>query len=143
MMKYTTLLLIIFLQFSCKTDSPKKKMQLSPVDAINATVITPELVDSLSTNRMDIISEIRKDVGYHCGIHINQNFLYFKITIDSNGKYSNIEVPESEGVDHVVIEECIKKYFLENDLDLGIIREMPESKYGAIPREKTYTLRVF
>ena len=141
-MKWTFLILSLICLIACKTDKtelPKK----SKIDIVNSTKITPELVDSLKKNRRDKLTDLRKNVGYHCGTNITDAFLYFKVKVDSNGKYSDIEVTEKEGLDHVTVQACIEKYLAENELDLGIIREMPDSKYGAIPRVKSYTLRVF
>ena len=140
-MKNLTLLVLLISFWACKNDPPAAKK--TNVEIINETTITPELVDSLANNRMEILTELRKNIGFQCNKTINQGFLYFKIKIDSNGAYSDIEVPPKDGLDHEPIEECIKNYMRDNPLDLGIIREMPDSKYGAIPRTKTYTLRVY
>jgi|GEM_PF-7081718 len=141
-MKYSFLFLVFCIFVACKNETASD-VKMSKVDIINNTTITPELVDSLSQNRIERLSDFRKDVGYHCGEGIIDAFLYFKIKIDSNGKYSEVEVPEKDGLNHVSVQECIIKYLEENNPDLGIIREMPDSKYGAVPRVKTYTLRVY
>jgi len=141
-MKYVFISFILFWCFACKTDQ-NTKQELSDVDVINNTTITEELVDSLKKNRIDKLTELRQNVGYHCGSGIADAFLYFKIKINSNGEYSDVEVTEKKGLNHLEVQACIQKYLSENTLDLGIIREMPESKYGAIPRIKSYTLRVY
>ncbi|NNE15736.1 MAG: hypothetical protein HKN51_12205 [Saprospiraceae bacterium] len=141
-MKHLLIVFALLMFLACKNDKTATNVSENKLDLKNL-VITPELVDSLKKNRIDKLTQLRKTVGRVCEQISKGGYVYFKIKVDSNGAYSEISVPNQEDENTRIFVDCIEKYIVDNNFDFGIIREMPDSKYGAIPRIKSYTLRVY
>ena len=143
---HTLLIISMIGLFACKNNNTDSNTDIIIPDfhvTDDEVYITQEYVDSLTQNRQQRLIDLRRNLGFDCVNIVGNGFVNLKIKVLPDGSYKDVEILEKEGVDVEPIRECVNKYFEENTLHLGELKDLPSSGKTTNKHPHVYTLLLY